>query len=400
MERELSQWLEAARWLLLLTGVPVLLAAGYLGLLALLSRRAAAPGPGGAARRFDLVVPAHDEAAGIAATVASLLALDWPAPQRRVIVVADNCTDDTARLARAAGATVLVREDAGRRGKGHALAHAFAWSLADGFADALVVVDADTLASANLLEAFAARLKDGAVVLQARYAVRNLEASWRTRLMALAFALFHDVRSLGRERLGLSTGLRGNGMCFAASLVRRQPHRAFSVVEDLEYGIQLGLVGHRVHYVDSASVSGEMPSGGRAGALQRRRWEGGRAAMARRFAWPLLRRGLLRRDPVVLDLAFDLLVPPLSRLVTWALVGSSLGMVLAWLGGTVPAGAWAWWASLAALALYVARGLAVSGLGLRGVAALVWAPAFMIWKMRTPSATPLVWERTPREPAP
>jgi 1,2-diacylglycerol 3-beta-glucosyltransferase len=384
----------------MVTAAPVLLAAGYLGLLALLSRRSTPPRPGGAGRRFDLVVPAHDEAAGIGATVASLLALDWPAAQRRVLVVADNCTDDTAERAGAAGATVLVRRDAERRGKGYALAHAFDWSLADGFAEAVVVVDADTLASPNLLRAFAAQLADGAMALQARYAVRNPEASWRTRLMALAFALVHDVRSLGRERLGLSAGLRGNGMCFTAGLLRYQPHQAFSVVEDLEYGIRIGLAGHRVRYVGDASVAGEMPSGGPAGALQRRRWEGGRAALARRFAGSLLWRGLLRRDRIVLDLAFDLLVPPLSRLVGLALVGSALGLVVAWLGGAVPAGAWAWWASLAALALYVARGLTVSGQGLRGVAALAWAPVFMIWKLRAPSGAPLVWERTPREPAP
>jgi len=384
----------------MVTAVPVLLAAGYLGLLTLLARRAAPPRPGGTARRFDLVVPAHDEAEGIGCTVASLMALDWPATQRRVVVVADNCSDDTAARARAAGATVLERQDAGRRGKGYALSHAFEWSLAEGFADAVVVVDADTLASPNLLRAFAAHLDDGAIALQARYAVRNLEASWRTRLMALAFALVHDVRSLGRERLGLSAGLRGNGMCFTSSLLHYQPHQAFSVVEDLEYGIRIGMAGHRVRYVDEASVAGEMPAGGAAGALQRHRWEGGRAALVRRFAWPLLWRGLRRRDRIVLDLAFDLLVPPLSRLVGLALVGSALGLVLAWQGGAVPAGAWAWWTSLAALALYVARGLAVSGQGLRGVAALAWAPVFMIWKLRAPSGAPLAWERTPREPAP
>ena len=98
-------------------------------------------------------------------------------------------------------------------------------------------MDADTLVSPNLLRAFAARLDAGAAAVQARYGVRNPDASWRTRLMAIAFALFHDLRSLGRERLGLSAGLRGNGMCFSTRLLREVPHQAFSVVEDLEYGL-------------------------------------------------------------------------------------------------------------------------------------------------------------------
>lgn len=395
-------YLEIARLSLIVTAIPVLLAAGYLGLLAALSRRVPARRHGVAGHRFDLVVPAHDEAAGIAATVTSLLALDWPPAQRRVVVVADNCSDDTAARARAAGATVLERKDAACRGKGYALARAFDWSLADGFADAVVVVDADTLVSPNLLRAFAGRLDAGALVLQARYGVRNPEASWRTRLMALAFALFHDVRSLGRERLGLSAGLRGNGMCFATRLLRQVPHQAFSVVEDLEYGIRLGLAGHRVHFVDEASVVGEMPSGAGASASQRRRWEGGRAAMVRRFAGPLLRRGLVDRDAVLVDLALDLLVPPLSRLLAVVAAGSALALALTWWIGSAPAGAWLWWACLALLGLYVARGCVISGLGLRGMASLAWAPVYLVWRLRVtaPPAPELAWERTPREPAP
>lgn len=394
--------IEIARMALTVTAVPVLFAAGYLGLLALLSRRASAPRHGVDASRFDLVVPAHDEAAGIAATVTSLLALDWPSAQRRVLVVADNCSDDTAARARDAGATVLERQDATRRGKGYALALAFDRCLADGFADAVVVVDADTLVSPNLLRAFAAGLRAGAMAQQARYGVRNPDGSWRTRLMALAFALFHDVRSLGRERLGLSAGLRGNGMCFAISLLRQVPHQAFSVVEDLEYGIRLGLAGHRVHYVDEASAVGEMPSGESASASQRRRWEGGRSAMVRRFAGPLLWRGLRGRDAMLVDLALDLLVPPLSRLLAVASAGSALALALTWWVGAVPAGAWLWWASLASLGLYVARGCVVSGLGLRGVASLAWAPVYLAWRVRVtaPPAPELAWVRTPREQTP
>jgi 1,2-diacylglycerol 3-beta-glucosyltransferase len=393
---------EIACMSLIVTALPVLFGAGYLALLAGLSRRAPVRRHDVDGHRFDLVVPAHDEAAGIAATVTSLLSLDWPPAQRRVVVVADNCSDDTAARARAAGATVLERQDATRRGKGYALARAFDWSLADGFADAVVVVDADTLVSPNLLRAFAAGLEAGALAQQARYGVRNPEASWRTRLMALAFVLFHDVRSLGRERLGLSAGLRGNGMCFATRLLRQVPHRAFSVVEDLEYGIRLGLAGHRVRYVDEATVVGEMPSGASASASQRRRWEGGRSAMVRRFAGPLLRRGLLRRDPVLVDLALDLLVPPLSRLLALASAGSALALAMTWWGGSAPSGAWLWWASLASLGLYVARGCVLSGLGLRGMASLGWAPVYLVWRLRVtaPPAPELAWERTPREPTP
>src|SRR5205823_3666605 len=102
-----------------------------------------------------------------------------------------------------------------RRGKGYALAHAFEHALDDGFADAVAVVDADTSVSPNLLRAFAGRFDRGAVAAQAEYGVSNPEASWRTRLMVIALSLFHTLRSLARERLGVSAGLRGNGMAFS-----------------------------------------------------------------------------------------------------------------------------------------------------------------------------------------
>jgi len=367
--------------LLALLGIPGALASGYLLLLTLASRRGPVPPAPEPRLRLDIVVPAHDEEAGIARTVESLRALDWPEGLRRVLVVADNCTDRTAERARAAGATVLVRHDPDRRGKGHALHLAFARILAEGVTDAVVVVDADTVVSAGLLQAFAARLDAGALAVQARYAVLNAGASWRTRLMAVAFALFHDLRSLGRERLGLSCGLRGNGMCFGAEALRRVPHEAFSVVEDVEYGLRLGEAGIRVHYAHEGSVYGEMVPGAAASRSQRVRWEGGRLALARRHALPLLARGLARRDPALVDLAVDLLVPPLGWLVAYSAVGAAAGLA-AWRWGGAPAWVLApWAAALFPIAPYVARGVQLSGMGLRGVVALFWAPAYLAWKL-------------------
>jgi cellulose synthase/poly-beta-1,6-N-acetylglucosamine synthase-like glycosyltransferase len=166
----------------------------YLAALAVLARRPSPPRAVAPSRRFDIIVPAHNEETEIARTVQVLLAMDYPRELYRVLVVADNCTDATADEALKAGAEVLLRASTDRRGKGHALAYAFDRSLSDGFADVIVVIDADTIASSNLLKAFAARFEAGAEVVQADYGVRNPLSSWRTRLMTIALAAFHGVR--------------------------------------------------------------------------------------------------------------------------------------------------------------------------------------------------------------
>ncbi|MFN0064054.1 MAG: glycosyltransferase family 2 protein [Myxococcaceae bacterium] len=358
--------------------------------------------------KFDVIVPAHNESLGIASTVQSLLSMDYPAALRQVWVIADNCSDDTAERARVSGANVSARHDTQKRGKGYALEYAFGESLARGFADAVVVVDADTAVSPNLLHAFAARLDQGAMALQASYGVRNPEASWRTRLMQLALALFNDVRSLGRERLGGTAGLRGNGMCFTQSVLRRVPHTSFSLVEDLEYGIRLGREGVGVHYVGEAQVWGEMVSTESASRSQRHRWEAGRRALAKAQAWPLLSESIRRRNALLFDLGMDLAIPPLSRVVVAVTLGLGLSWVTArWAGENLVAGALLTSAlvmfglSAAGLALYVACGWWRSQTGLRGLMALAWAPVFMMWKLvlhfSKPGARNSEWVRTRRE---
>ena len=295
--------------LLVALSLPVAAAAVYLFTATLLSGRLPLPAPSQSRRRFRFIVPAHNESAGIASTVVSLLAVDYPSELFEVVVVADNCEDDTAEQARAAGAVVLERNDKERRGKGYALLLAFSNLPAE--VDSVVVVDADTLVSPNILHAFAARRDLGAVALQADYAVRNPNAAWRTRLIAIAFGAFHIVRSRARERLGLSCGLRGNGMCFSAAILSEVPHEAFSIVEDVEYGLRLGEAGHRVHYADEAHVYGEMVSTAAAASSQRRRWEEGRKELVRRNGRRLLLAGLAKQNRVLFDLALDLLLPPL-----------------------------------------------------------------------------------------
>lgn len=380
--------------------VPTVFCAAYLFALTALSARLPLPAPLVPRLRFRILVPAHNEAAGIAGTVESLLAVDYPRELFDVLVIADNCTDDTAARARAAGALVLERTSETERGKGYALHYAFERLPRE--TDAAVVIDADTLVSRNLLRAFDARLEAGALAVQADYAVRNPNAAWRTRLIAIAFGAFHIVRSRGRERLGVSAGLRGNGMCFATRLLQAVPHEAFSIVEDVEYGIRIAEAGYRVVYADDAHVYGEMVTTAAASGSQRKRWEGGRAALTRKYAPALLRRGLAG-DRVLLDLAFDILVPPLSKIVVMTASGLLVSAAAAYLLGGFVASVRIFSASAAVIVIYVLRGWTLSGTGLRGLSDLAFAPVYVVWKMtlgrKSARKGDAEWVRTTREKA-
>lgn len=385
--------------ILLLLAIPVVLESAYLLLMTILSGRPRRPQASSRSLKFDVIVPAHNEAAGIGRTVDSLRRLDWPQDRFRILTVADNCTDNTAEIARARGATVLERHDLNERGKGYALNFAFTRSARDGFADAVVVIDADAEVSPNMLEAFASRLEAGERAAQVHYGVLNPHASWRTRLITIAKGSFHIVRSRARERLGVSCGVRGNGWCVTHELLRAVPYRAFSLTEDLEYGITLGMAGVRVAYADEAHSNADMVAGEQVARKQRQRWESGRFQMVRAMTLPLLKASISRRSRVCLDLAVDLLVLPLSYVALNAVLLVALAAIAAaWFGESL---VWLWIGVACTLALsaYVLRGWQLSGVGARGIVDLCRAPGFLVWKLllllrRTRSND---WVRTERE---
>jgi cellulose synthase/poly-beta-1,6-N-acetylglucosamine synthase-like glycosyltransferase len=323
--------------------------------------------------RLAVVVPAHNESALIARCVTSLRASAARGGGGcAIVVVADNCEDDTAERAGGAGARVLVRHDSSLRGKGHALRAAFDQLLADGF-NAFLVVDADSTVSSNLVSEVRLALSTGARAVQCRYRVLNPDASVRAGLMDLAFLAFNVLRPRGRFGWGLSAGILGNGFALRGAVLQRVPWDADSIVEDLEYHLRLVSAGERVDFIDVATVYGEIPAGGAAAKVQRSRWEGGRMRMAKEWAPKLtaeIARGKWRLtepllDLLMLPLAYHVLLLSLALVVLPAsfrvLAAAPLGMVL----------------------IYV---LAACGLGqrpLRTVMALASVPFYLLWKFTT-----------------
>lgn len=325
---------------------------------------------GGKQLRLAIVAPAHNEAAGIQRCVRSLLSCEPASDNFAVVVVADNCTDNTAELAREAGARTLVRCDTERRGKGYALDFAFHSLLGKGY-DAFIVVDADTLVDQNLTTEFRRLFAAGADAIQCRYGVNNAADSLRTRLMSIALFAFNILRPRGRDRWGLSAGLLGNGFGLTRETLLAIPYTAVSVVEDLEYHLRLVRAGRVVRFADAVTVKADMPTGGRGAKTQRARWEGGRLRMAAQAAPSLLKeilRGRIRlMEPLLelllLPLAFHVVIllatlaPPYAPTRIYALCGFTV------------------------VALHIVAAIRVGGGGAKEFAALAAAPFYMAWKV-------------------
>ncbi len=366
----LSLALAAVGAMLLAVTLPGTVELALLTLGALLPRRRPADPTGGPALRLAVVVPAHDEQETIAACVTSLLACRGAQADTQIAVVADNCTDATATRARQAGARVLVRHDPERRGKGYALDFAFGQLLAEP-CDAVLVVDADTSASPDLLQEVRRWLAAGADAVQVRYGVRNPEASHRTRLLHVALLAFNYLRPRGRHRLGLSAGLLGNGFALRREVVERVPYAARSVVEDLEYHLALIKAGYRVCFAEGAEVLADMPVQGKGVRTQRARWEGGRLRQAIDWA-PRLATAVLRGRLRLLEPLLDLALLPLAFHVV--LLVLALTLPVPWVRATAAA-------ALAVVGLHVLTAVVLGGGGRRELLALATAPLYVLWKL-------------------
>jgi hypothetical protein len=377
--------------------------------------------PRAGAVRLAVVVPAHDEEPVIARTVRSLLAAGCSAYASRaaggsaspgdvpvchpggvdvsletpVFVVAHNCSDATAAAAAAAGARVIELNPHALHGKGAALRAGFEAARAAS-ANAFLVVDADSVASPNLIAATRAALQAGAAATQCRYEL-ELPASGlirsADRLRVLAFRGINVLRARGRAGLGFSAGIFGNGFALTAGALESAPFSVNSICEDLEYHVRLVCAGLRVDWLEDAFVHAPLARTRSAQAAQEARWEGGRFHVATRATGRLL-AAVFHGNWRALEVLAETWSLPLSRGVLALLLTAFLP--LHWLHIFTIACA-------VVVLLYVLEAVLLGAEPWRDLAALVNAPVHILWKL---AITPLVlrqsrngaeWARTRRE---
>ncbi len=259
-----------------------------------------------------VLVPAHDEAVGIGATLRSLLA--QLAPGDRLLVVADNCSDDTAAIARSAGAEVIERVDAVRRGKGYALDFGIR-HLEAAPPGVVVMVDADCALHPGSLERLVRLAVDSGRPVQALYLMAAPPgAALKTRIAEFAWVVKNQVRPLGFRRLGLPCQLMGSGMAFPWRIIRDAPLASAHIVEDMRLGLDLAAAGAAPLFCPDAVVTSFFPTHAEGIADQRARWERGHVGVILQEVPRAFRRALTRGRPSLAAMALDVSVPPLTIL--------------------------------------------------------------------------------------
>jgi len=283
--------------------------------------------------KLAVLIPAHNEAAEIGITLENLI------PQLknddRLIVIADNCTDNTALIAQQYGAIVIERNNPEKRGKGYALDYGLSF-LESNPPDVLIMIDADCSSQPDCLQTLADISKKTNRPVQAAYLMESPKnPSTKDLISALAFLVKNVVRSTGLMKLGLPSLLNGTGMAFPWKAIKSVSLASGNIVEDLQLGIDLTLAGYPPIFCPQIQVTGRLPKEQSVATVQRTRWEHGNLQILLTQVPYLLRSAIQFRRWELLALALELSVPPLSLLVIFWGLGMT-GAVLVSLLGTGP----------------------------------------------------------------
>lgn len=331
-------------------------------------------------KSFALVVAAHDEEAVIGPLVKNLLSLEYPQQLYDVFVIADNCTDRTALIARKAGANVYQRFNNEKKGKGYALEWMFhrLFKMERTY-DAVVIFDADNLVKENFLIEMNSKLCQGAKVVQAYLDSKNPYDTWVTNAFAITFWVQNRLLQLARYNMGLSNVLGGTGMCISTDVLQEYGWGATSLTEDLEFSAKALLHGVKTTWAHDAVVYDEKALTFMQAWNQRKRWAQGQVDVAGRYLLPLIFKGIKERQFMYVDTAIHLFQPALVMLASFFtlinMVSFFQNSYMNIFSSVVP---WTLWQILSAIQLvYPVAALALERVPWRGYVGLIFYPIFI-----------------------
>lgn len=287
---------------------------------------------------YKILIPAHNESEIIEKT---LLCLITELPGRNpsnIVLVADNCTDSTAAIARALGVTVLERQDPNKRGKGFALDFGIKYLAANGHPDVLVIMDADCETTKAALINLINTVVTYNLPAQMTYLMRVIEnASIKQKISGFAWLLKNKIRLLAMNKMGLPVTLTGTGMAFPWQALNNVNLGHGNIVEDMQLGIDCAVSGFPPVFCSDAVVYSDFPEQSSAELSQRTRWEHGQLQTIIQQIPRLIEESFVRKNGRLFALAFDVGVPPLSLLVMISLTGiAGLSLFTLLTGSTTP----------------------------------------------------------------
>lgn len=345
-----------------------------------------------------LLIPAHNEAQLIGRCVASLKAQDHPAGAVSIVVVADNCTDETAALAARAGATVLSRVDQVHRGKGSAIGWALTQLDWAGY-DAVAILDADTTIDTDYYRRLAELMPLRNKAVQCYDGLSNEMENWLTRLAGMLTRNRYDLALPLKQAAGLRVPLTGDGTLLGSQILERHGWRADSLTEGWDLYTRLTLAGERIELAQAARIyAQEARSLDQAGS-QRARWTAGRAQVLREN-WKRILTSRAISWHQKLDLLAELSAPGPVLTITIALVG--LGVSAAWPASQVRyLLAWGFAVPLLHQATFTLISLARHPQPLAVLASALRLPSYAVWRIGLSARVlltgrPREWARTAR----
>ncbi|HEX9024991.1 MAG TPA: glycosyltransferase family 2 protein [Clostridium sp.] len=266
--------------------------------------------------KFALLIAAHNEEVVIGSLIESMLKLDYPKEMYDIFVIADNCTDDTAKISKGYGVNVCERFVEDKKGKGYALE----WMFAKLFKmnkqyEAVAIFDADNLVHKNFLKEINSKMQDGYKVVQGYIDSKNPEDSWIAAAYSIAFWTQNRMFQLARANVGFSNQIGGTGFAIETSTLKKLGWGATCLTEDLEFTCKLVLNGEKVGWAHDAIIYDEKPLKLMQSWKQRKRWMQGFTDVASRYFFKLIKKSIIDRKFYVFDCALYVLQPFITLLI-------------------------------------------------------------------------------------
>ena len=277
-------------------------------------------------KKFAVLIAAHNEHNVVGQLIKNLHDQNYPKELFDIYVIADNCSDDTAKISREAGAIVCERFDDQKKSKGYALEwmfeRLFAMEREGKIYDAVAIFDADNLVHPQFLMEMNNRLLKGDRIIQGFLDAKNPYDTWVAGTFAIAFWVIDHVSHLAKTNIGLSAVLGGTGMCITIDILKRYGWRATCLTEDMEFTMKSLTEGIKTTWAHDAIVYDEKPLTFKQSWTQRKRWAQGQFDVAHRFIPKMLVEGWRQRDIRIWDGCIYLLQPHFLMLSAFFIVVS------------------------------------------------------------------------------